>query len=78
MTTLTWRVAGAAVLDRRIYEEVEADSRANGQAAAVVLLASIAGGIGLIGLGGPSVRALMAGIIGSVLCLCSRPGACLA
>jgi hypothetical protein len=51
MTTFARRVLGAAILNRRIYEEVEADRRATGQAVGVVLLASVAGGIGLLGLG---------------------------
>jgi hypothetical protein len=66
MTLFIRRVIGAAVLDRRIYEEVEADRRATGQAAAVVLLASIAGGIGMLGLGIPNPRAMVAGIIGAL------------
>ena len=40
------------MLDRRVYEDVEADVRSTGQAVAVVVLASVAGGIGLLGLGG--------------------------
>jgi hypothetical protein len=67
MTTFTQRMLGAALLDRRIYEEVEADSRANGQAVAVVLLASLAGGIGLPGLRVPEVQALVVGIAGALL-----------
>jgi hypothetical protein len=47
MSTFGQRVLGAALLDVRVYEEVEADSRANLQAVLVVLLASVAGGIGL-------------------------------
>ena len=39
-------------MDRRVYEDVEADVRSTGQAVAVVVLASVAGGIGLLGLGG--------------------------
>jgi hypothetical protein len=38
MTTFPRRMLGAAALDTRIYEEVEADGRATGQAVGVVLL----------------------------------------
>jgi hypothetical protein len=67
MTTLARRVLGAALLDARIYEEVEADRRAARQAVGVVLLTSIAGGIGLLGLGGPSPQSLVSGIVGSLV-----------
>lgn len=67
MTTFARRVLGAAILDRHIYEEVEADGRATGQAVAIVLLASIAGGIGLFGLGVPNPQALVAGVIGALV-----------
>ncbi len=40
------RMIRAARLDVNLYEEVEADSAATGQAMAVVVLSSIAGGIG--------------------------------
>jgi hypothetical protein len=40
------RMLGAARLDAETYEEVEADRGATGQAFAVVLLASIAAGVG--------------------------------
>jgi hypothetical protein len=52
MTTFTHRVIGAARLESRVYEEVEADSRATRQSVALVLLAGLAGGIGLLGFGG--------------------------
>jgi len=45
------RLIGAALLDARIYEEVEADRSAIGQAALVVLLSSMAAGIGARGFG---------------------------
>ena len=61
MTTFSHRVLGAALLDTQVYEEVEADSRATPQAVAVVLLAGVAGGIGLLGFG--AVRNLVAGVI---------------
>jgi len=47
MATFTERIMGAARLDVATYEEVEHDQAATGQAAAVVVLASVAAGIGL-------------------------------
>ena len=55
MQSLTDRMLRAAKLDVQLYEEVEADTGALGQAMGVVILASIAAGIGSIamqGLGG--------------------------
>ena len=43
------RLIGAAALDVAIYEEVEADPKAGVQAAAVVVLSSLAAGIGARG-----------------------------
>jgi hypothetical protein len=45
------RLIGAISLDAPIYEEVEADRNATGQALAVVLLSSLATGIGARGFG---------------------------
>jgi len=67
VTTFARRVFGAAALDRRIYEEVEADVRANSQAVAIVLLASIAGGIGVLGLAPQSLQSLVMGVAGSLI-----------
>ena len=53
--TYLQRLVGAAALDAAIYEEVEADGRATFQAAATVLLSSIAAGIGAVGFGGDAV-----------------------
>lgn len=47
------RILRAAKLDVDLYEEVEADKGAMGQAMAVVVLSSIAAGVGSIGRGGP-------------------------
>ena len=47
------RIIRAAKLDVDLYEEVEADKGAMGQAMAVVVLSSIAAGVGSIGRGGP-------------------------
>ena len=55
MTSFQDRIIRSAKLDVHLYEEVEADKGAMGQAMAVVVLASIAGGIGSpakLGLGG--------------------------
>jgi hypothetical protein len=49
--TFLQRLVGAAALDAAIYEEVEADSRATGQAMTVVVLSAVGMGIGASGLG---------------------------
>src|SRR5688500_5059550 len=67
MTAFSRRVLRAAVLDKRVYEEVEADRRATGRAVGVVLLASLAGGIGLPGLGVSSLQALATGVTGALV-----------
>jgi hypothetical protein len=58
--TFAQRVAGAAALRRDVYEEVEADRGTTGQAVAVVLLASVAAGIGLGGLSGRGLAGIPA------------------
>lgn len=67
MTAFARRVLGAATLDKGTYEEVEADAGATGQAVGVVVLASVASGIGLLGLGTETAPSLVAGIIGSLI-----------
>ena len=52
MTTFARRFIGAAMLDAPTYEEVEADRSATPQALAVVLISSLAAGIGLKGADG--------------------------
>lgn len=47
--TFLQRLVGAAALDAAIYEEVEADSSATGQALIIVLASSAAAGVGLAG-----------------------------
>jgi len=57
------RIIRAAKLDVHLYEEVEADKGAMGQAMAVVILSSIAGGIGTtagLGLGGMLIGTIAA------------------
>ncbi|MFC1851603.1 YIP1 family protein [candidate division CSSED10-310 bacterium] len=54
MNNLLDRMLRAALLDVQLYEEVEADQEAMGQAIAVVVLSNMAAGIGNIGQGGLS------------------------
>jgi len=63
MTSFTDRMIGAARLDPQIYEEVEADQTAMGQAMAVVVIAGVAAGIGAAGGG------LGAGVVGGLAAL---------
>jgi hypothetical protein len=58
------RLIGALRLDASVYEEVEHDREALGQAAGVIALAAVAQGIGMAGSGVPG---LVAGIIGGLL-----------
>lgn len=60
------RVIGAARLDVNTYEEVEADTSALGQAMAVVVMASVAAGIGSLRDGGIKglVMATVAALVG--------------
>jgi hypothetical protein len=53
------RLIGAAALDTAIYEEVEADRTATGQALVVVLLSGLAAGICARGLGGGSFQSIV-------------------
>jgi hypothetical protein len=48
-TPFMTRVIRAAQLDSAVYEEVEADRTANGQALALVILSGLAAGIGILG-----------------------------
>ena len=52
MSVFTDRMIRAAKLDVSLYEEVEADSEAMGQAMGVVVLSSLAAGIGSLSMGG--------------------------
>ncbi len=65
MTGLKDRIIRAAKLDVRLYEEVEADTRAMGQAMGVVVLSSIAAGVGSIARGG--FGAILMGTIASLI-----------
>lgn len=64
--TFLQRLVGAAALDAAIYEEVEADPAATGQAMSVVVLSSIAMGIGARGLGGGLSTIAVFGVIALV------------
>ncbi len=63
MTSFLDRIIRAAKLDVHLYEEVEADKGAMGQAMGVVVLSSIAAGVGTIargGLGGMLIGTILA------------------
>ena len=64
--TFLQRAIGALALDAAIYEEVEADPGATGQAMFVVLLSSLAMGIGARGLGGGVSTIAVFGVIALV------------
>lgn len=66
MSSFTERMIGAARLDASIYEEVEHDSNAMGQAVGVVLLSSVAAGIGSIHYMDPATAVIM-GTIAALL-----------
>jgi hypothetical protein len=57
--TFLQRLIGAMALDAAIYEEVEADRMATGQAFLVVLLSSVAAGIGARGVSEQSVVSIV-------------------
>ncbi len=63
--SLVDRMIGAARLDARTFEGIEHDTGATGQAAIVVILAAIAGGIGSLGEEGG--RGFFGGIISSLI-----------
>jgi len=54
-----YRLMGAALLDRAVYEGIEADRRALGQAMVTVLLSSLAAGIGVAGWRGPDIATVV-------------------
>ena len=64
MSTLIDRMVRASKLDARLYEEVETDRGAMGQATGVVVLSSVAAGIGSVGKGG-----LLGILLGAVFAL---------
>lgn len=67
MASFTERMVGAARLNAATYEEVEADTTATGQAAGVVLLASLAGGIGSVSLQAFRPGTFFVGAVGALV-----------
>ncbi len=65
MTSIQDRIIRAAKLDAKLYEEVEADKGAMGQAIAVVVLSGVAAGIGNSANGGLS--GTITGTIGALI-----------
>ncbi len=65
MASMVDRMIRAAKLDTQLYEEVEADKGALGQAMGVVVLASVAGGVGGGRLGGFS--GILIGTVGALI-----------
>ena len=59
------RMIGAAMLRTGTYEEVEADTSATRQAMLVVVLVSLASGVGNVGVGG--VTALVFGVVAALV-----------
>jgi hypothetical protein len=49
MREFIFRIIGAATLNPNVYEDVEADPKATGQAIGVIALASLAAGFGANG-----------------------------
>ena len=54
-----YRLIGAALLDRSVYEGIESDRRALPQALATVLLSSAAAGVGIAGWRGPDPMVML-------------------
>ena len=67
MTGFKDRILGAAKLDADLYEEVEADKSAMPQAMGVVVLSSVAAGIGSVGMGVAGPGGILMGIIASLV-----------
>ncbi len=65
MTPFVDRMVRAAKLDVHLYEEVEADKSALGQATGVVVLSSVASGVGLMGAGG--LEGIVVGTLGALV-----------
>lgn len=65
MASLIDRMVRASKLDINLYEEVEADKNSMGQAIAVVVLSSLASGIGAIGILG--IQGLLIGTISALI-----------
>jgi hypothetical protein len=70
--TFIQRLIGAATLDGRAYEDVEADRTATGQAGLVVLLSSLAAGFGSVGASVFDLRGVVVGTFGGTAGWVSR------
>ena len=68
MASLVGRMIRAAKLDVGLYEEVEADTGATGQAMLVVVLSSVAAGLGMVG--GAGLRGLLLGALSALASWC--------
>ena len=64
MTSFRGRIIRAVKLDAQLYEEVEADTGAMGQAMGVVVLSSMAAGVGSVAIGG--LGGILAGAIAAL------------
>ena len=67
MRSFSERLIGAAKLDVAVYEEVEADTSATGQAMGVVLLSSVASGLGTSVLAGAGLSGFVLGGIAALI-----------
>ncbi len=67
MTTFLRRLLGALALDPKVFEEVEADRHATGQALLVVLAAAVGAGIGFGGIGDGAATVVAVAALGSVV-----------
>ena len=65
MNNFTERILRAAKLDIHLYEEVEADKTALSQSVLVVVLSSVAAGIGIISKGG--IQGILTGTISALI-----------
>ena len=61
------RISGAARLDAQTYEDVESDPSSLGQAILVIVLSSIAGGIGPITTNPPGLQGLITGTLAALV-----------
>jgi hypothetical protein len=66
MNVFMERMLRAAKLDIHLYEEVEADTSAMPQAIGVVVLSSVAGGIGSAGMGATGAGGILMGIVAAL------------
>ena len=67
MKSFSERLIGAARLDVAVYEEVESDTTATGQAMGVVLLSSVAGGLGAPAIAGAGLSGFVLGGIAALI-----------